>query len=432
MRVMKRVLWAGLMLTTAALVGCSDDETGSSTNGAGGGGAANTGGNNTGGSNTGAGNVGGVGAGDATPCEVSADLDSFITDTMALDGIPGLAAGIVTADGLVWSNGYGMANIAESTPVTDETYFALMSISKMVTAAGVMQVVEDGDLDLDTDVNDYFAGVVVPPDISFEINNPNAAGTVTVKHLLSHTSGLGGDEYGVLQLNIKTSDAQLEPLGEMLAAHFHPDGDRYDGGSHYSGNAAGTNFSYSSFGISVGAYAAEVVSGTGFDELTKGSIFDRLGMANTSWRLNDFDDKLDQLAVMYNPFDGTPEAVDAFTFAEYPAGSIRSNVPELARFLAAIINDGTYGNQQILTPQSVALMEEAHFPDAEGGLGYGLGMFLATEELRAHGGDDVGAATDMAYNRVSGKGVIVLSNMTRSAGNDDIYLRLLEEAENCD
>lgn len=409
--------------------GCSSDDAGSSTNGAGGGGAGNSSGGTA---NAGGNNVGGVGAGDATPCEVSPDLDSFITDAMALDNIPGLAAGIVTAEGLVWSKGYGMANIAGATPVTEETYFALMSISKMVTAAGVMQVVEEGDLDLDTDVNNYFAGVVVPPNISFEIDNPNAAGTVTVKHLLSHTSGIGGDDYGVLQLNIKTSDAELEPLGEMLASLLHPDGDRYDGGDNYSGSAPGTNFSYSSIGISAGAYAAEVVSGTGFDELTRGSIFNRLGMSNTSWRLADFDDKQDQLAVMYHLVGGTPEEVEAFTFAEYPAGSIRSNVPELARFLAAIINDGTYGNQQILTPQSVALMEEAPFPDAEGGLGYGLGMFLATEDLRAHGGDDAGAATDMAYNRVTGKGVIVLSNVTRTISNDDIYQRLLQESENCE
>jgi len=420
-------LLAGLMLTAAVVGGCNSDEGVTSTNAGGSGGTANTGGHDTGGNN-----VGGVGAGDATPCDVSADLDSFITDTMALDNIPGLAAGIVTAEGLVWSKGYGMANIAGSTPVTDETYFALMSISKMVTAAGVMQVVEDGDLDLDADVNDYFASVVVPPNISFEINNPNAAGTVTLKHLLSHTSGIAGDDYGVLQLNIETSDAALQPLGEMLASLLHPDGARYDGGDNYSVNGPGSNFSYSSIGISVGAYAAEVVSGTGFDELTKANIFNRLGMTNTSWRLNDFDDKQDQLAVMYNLVGDTPEQLEAFTFAEYPAGSLRSNVPELARFLAAIINDGTYGNQQILTPQSVALMEEAPFPDATGGLGYGLGMFLATDDLRAHGGDDAGAATDMAYNRVSGKGVIVLSNVTRTIGNDEIYQRLLQEAENCE
>jgi len=350
---------------------------------------------------------------------------------MSEDNIPGLAAGIVTAEGLVWAKGYGMANIAQSTPVETDTIFAVMSISKMVTAVGVMQQVESGKLALDSDINSYFNGVTVKPNIAFQITNPHASGTITLKHLLSHTSGIAGDDYGVLQLNIKTSDAALQPLGEMLAALLHPQGDRYDNGSNYNTTAPGAAFSYSSIGISVGAYAAEVVLGMGFDELTQKNIFDRLGMVNTSWRLSHYDDKKAKLAVMYNPVGGTLEDIEAFTFAEYPAGSIRSTVPELARFLAAMINRGTYGNQQLLTPASVTAMEEPPFPNAIDGFSYGLGMFIAGDDLRAHGGDDAGAATDMAYDRKTKKGVIVLSNVTRQVNNDAIYQRLLQEAEMC-
>ncbi|MFP6683278.1 MAG: serine hydrolase, partial [Polyangiaceae bacterium] len=182
-----------------------------------------------------------------------------------------------------------------------------------------------------------------------------------------------------------------------------------------------------------GAFATEVVLKTGFDELTQKSIFDRLGMVNTSWRLSPFDNKKDKLAVMYNPINGgsTLDPIDAFTFAEYPAGTIRSNVPELARFLAAMINRGTYGNQQILEPASVAAMEEPPFPNAMDGNSYGLGMFVAGDDLRAHGGDDAGAATDMAYNRKTKKGVIVLTNVTRRGNNDVIYQRMLAESELC-
>ena len=130
-------------------------------------------------------------------------------------------------------------------------------------------------------------------------------------------------------------------------------------------------------------------------------------------------------------FESTLEALEAFTFAEYPAGTIRSNVSELARFLAAKINNGTYGNQQILKPASVAAMEEAPFPGANSGSSYGLGMFIAGDDLRAHGGDDAGAATDMAYNRNTKKGVIVLSNVTRRLNSDVIYQRMLVESELC-
>jgi len=436
-------------LTVAAVVlvswlGCSEsNDSAPSATSAGSGASSGDGGNVNGGNGAnssgvgGAGGVGagvgGVGAGDANPCQVSADLDAFITDKMAEDNIPGLAAGIVTDEGLVWAKGYGMANIAASIPVDENTFFALMSISKMVTAAGVMQQVEAGKLDLKADINTYFSGVTVKPNIAFQIDNPNASGTITLEHLLSHTSGIADPGYRLLQNNIKFTDAELEPLGEMLASFLHPQGGNYDGGNNYSNNAPGTDFMYSSIGISAGAYAAEVVLKTGFDELTQKNIFDRLGMVNTSWRLSPFDNKQDQLAVMYNPINGgsTLEAIETFTFAEYPAGTIRSNVPELARFLAAIINGGTYGNQQILKPASVAAMEEPPFPDASNGNTYGLGMFVAGDDLRAHGGDDAGAATDMAYNRKTKKGVIVLSNVTRRVNNDVIYQRMLTESELC-
>ena len=442
-----------LKMAIAALVlvgwtGCSeanDNPPAGSSNGNGGESASggNASGGNASGGNANGGNgasseggsgVGGVGAGDATPCEVSADLDAFIEARMAEDNIPGLSTGIVTAKGLVWAKGYGKANIEKSIPVDKDTIFALMSISKMVTAAGVMQQVEAATLNLKTDINTYFSGVTVKPNISFQINNPSASGTITLEHLLSHTSGIAGDDYGVLQLNIKFSDAELVPLGEMLASLLHPQGARYDSGYNYSNSAPGTNFSYSSIAISLGAYAAEVVTKTGFDELTQKSIFDKLGMVNTSWRLSPYNSKNDKVAVMYNPIDGgsTLEAIERFTFAEYPAGSIRSTVPELARFLAAMINDGTYGNQQILKPASVAAMEEPPFPGATNGNAYGLGMFIAGDDLRAHGGDDTGAATDMAYNRKTKKGVIVLTNITRRPNNDVIYQRMLEESEKCE
>jgi CubicO group peptidase (beta-lactamase class C family) len=391
-------------------------------------GPSGSGGNADAASSTG---VGGVGAGNAMPCQVSADLDDYITARMNEDNIPGLSAGIVTSEGLVWAKGYGLANIAQSTPVNQDTIFAVMSISKMVTAVGVMQQVETGALDLKTDINTYLNGVVVNPNISFQVSNPNVNGTITLEHLLSHTSGTAGDDYGVLQLNIKNSDAELQPLGEMLASLLHPQGARYDNGFNWDTTAPGAAFTYSSIGISLAAYVAEVVAKSGFDALTKKTIFDRLGMVNTSWRLSHYNDKKEQLAVMYNPVGGNLEDIEAFTFAEYPAGSIRSTVPELARFLTAMINRGTYGNQQILKPETVAAMEDSPFPNATNGGFYGLGMFLVDDDLRAHGGDDAGAATDMAYNRTTKKGVIILSNVTRQINNDAIYQRLLQEAELC-
>ncbi|MGC6416388.1 MAG: serine hydrolase domain-containing protein [Bradymonadia bacterium] len=367
----------------------------------------------------------------AIPCAVSPDLDDFIRARMEEDNIPGLAAGIVTSGGLVWSRGYGFADVADSIPVESDTFFAGMSISKMLTAAGVMQQVDSGRLALDVDINTYLATAILPTGMPFVVENPFAEGVITLRHLLSHTSGIAGDDYSVLQLNIRESDAALQPLGEMLASLLLPQGERYEAGYHYGDTSPGAAFWYSSIAISLAAYIAEVISGTDFAQLTKRELFEPLGMTNTSWRLSDYDDQRDRLAVMYNQLDGQLDPLAHFTFAEYPAGSIRTNVPDLARFLAMMINRGRHRGVQVLDEGSVALMEEPPFPDARDGYLYGLGMFIAGDDLRAHGGDDAGAATDIAYDRQTGRGVIVLSNTTRQFNNDVIYQRLLDEAALC-
>ena len=421
--------------TCMALLGCAQ-ETAVASGAAGSGGntgGGNTGGGNTGGGNTGGGNTGGsdggagVGGSTATPCDVSSELDVFIEAAMAENNIPGLAAGIVTPDGLAWSKGYGSADIAASRDVESDTIFALMSISKVVTATGVMQLVEAGTLDLDADINAYLD--------DFEIVHPQfPEATITTRQLLTHTSGLAGDDYGVLQLNIKTSDAEVQPLGEMLGSLLTPAGDRYDGGANYSDNAPGTAFAYSSIAISLAGFVAESISGTGFDELTDASIFDSLGMTNTSWRLSPFADKLDEVAVMYNYVEGADvyEDVEAFTFADYPAGSIRSSVPELSRFLAAMINDGNFGGQQILSPTLTADMREVQFPLISSSQAIGWSYWLGERTLLGHGGDDAGASTDMRYDVDTGKGVILLMNVTRRPNTDDIVERLLDESDGCE
>lgn len=205
-----------------------------------------------------------------------------------------------------------------------------------------------GSLGLDTDINSYLT--------LFQYSNPaNPSAPVTVRHLLAHASGLAGDDYGVLQQNIRTNDADVQPLGEMLRDLLSPTGSRYNGGANYTANAPGSAFTYSSIGISLAAYVAQAASGTTFDVMTGTSIFGALGMSNTSWRLNPYANRQSDLAVMYNWNGTTYEVVAPFTFADYPAGSIRTNVPEIARFLAAIMrDDGTFGGAQILSPAMLA------------------------------------------------------------------------------
>jgi len=370
--------------------------------------------------------------GDGRPpitCEtISDDLDTFIEARMEETDIPGLAAGIVGPQGLVWSRGYGHANIEEDRAVTPDTVFAIMSISKVFTATGVMQLVAAGDLDLDEDINTYLSAFdVVHPDF------PDTA--ITMRQLLSHTSGIGRDDYGVLQLNIKTSDEEVEPLGEMLQSILTPEGERFDAAApSYEDTAPGDTFRYSSIAISLAGFVAESVSGTSFDELTAGNIFDVLGMEDTSWRLGPYADRLDEVAVMYD-FDELDEEfipVDHFTFADYPAGSIRSTVRDLSLYLAAMINEGVFEGDEVLSQVAYREMMEVPYPDANSAQALGWNYRFDERTLAGHGGDDSGASTDMYFDVDRGIGVILLMNVTRRPNTDEILARIFEASEVCE
>lgn len=369
-----------------------------------------------------------VSTGDAENCSaIGSELDSTIEGLMAENDIPGLAAGIVTAHGLVWAKGYGLANIADSRAVTPDTIFAIMSISKVVTATGVMQLVENGDLDLDEDINTYLDG--------FDVVHPQAPeATITMRHLLSHTSGIGRDDYGVLQLNIVTDDADVIPLGEMLESILDADGERYDREApSYEDVGPGEEFHYSSIAISLAGFVAESVSDTGFDELTAAGIFQPLGMNDTSWRLTPYQDRLDDLAVMYHydEVDGEFLDLEPFTFADYPAGSIRSSVEDLSRFLAASINAGALGEVEVLSPATHSTMLDIHYPEINSAQALGWNYRFEERTLVGHGGDDQGASTDMYYDVDAGIGVILLMNVTRRENTNAILDALFEASDAC-
>ena len=110
------------------------------------------------------------------------DLDRFILDGMKGAKVPGLAAAVVKDGNIIWTGAYGWANIENKTPVTNETLFQVASVSKPVTAFAIMQLVEQGLLTLDADINE-----VLP----FPVRNPRHPKVpITLKHLLTHTSGI--------------------------------------------------------------------------------------------------------------------------------------------------------------------------------------------------------------------------------------------------
>jgi len=105
-------------------------------------------------------------------------IDSFIESQMTLRKIPGLQLAIVKNNKIVKMNSYGLANIEDSIAVDNETLFSIYSITKAFVGVSVMQLVEEGKLDLNTEINTYLSDL------------PEAWKSITLKQLLTHTSGL--------------------------------------------------------------------------------------------------------------------------------------------------------------------------------------------------------------------------------------------------
>ena len=139
------------------------------------------------------------------------DLDRFILEGMKKAKVPGLAATVVKEGKVLWTGAYGWANLEQKIPVPNETLFQIASVSKPVTACAMMQLVEQGKLTLDADINE------APP---FPVRNPKHPKVpITLNHLLPHTSRIR-DNWNLLEDTWVKTDDFPKPLGESLAAYL--------------------------------------------------------------------------------------------------------------------------------------------------------------------------------------------------------------------
>jgi CubicO group peptidase (beta-lactamase class C family) len=343
----------------------------------------------------------------------SPQLDDFITQQM-FHNAPGLAAAVVKDGELIWSKGYGFADVQQQTPVTPDTVFHVGSISKTVVATAVMQRWEEGEFELDDDVNDY---------LPFDVRSPNFPATpITFRMLLQHASGLvRHDAFANLPLISLGADSPMS-LGDYLADSLVPGGALYNP-AVFNASMPGTLLEYSNIGYGLLGYLVEVISGTPFDQYCTENIFAPLGMTRTTWRLNELlagniAQALPQFWVNTTQSYQVPFGHHAFP--NYPPAGLRTTVNDLARFLLAHMNGGTYGGAAILLPETVELMHTMHSGFAPGdgwtwGYGFGFEIILRGPQQEqpsiGHGGATIGpTSTEMRFRVNRGVGAIVFAN----------------------
>jgi CubicO group peptidase (beta-lactamase class C family) len=294
---------------------------------------------------------------------------------------PGAVVVVVTRDAQVFAKGYGFADIDARKPFTaDTTLVRPGSISKLFTGIAVMQLVEDGKLDLDRDVNNY---------IDFAIPTPQGGVPVTLRRLLTHRAGFEEHIKGLF-----SRDSEPEPLGRWLAKSLPPR-------LFPKGNVE----AYSNYGLALAGYIVERVSGEPFAAYMQQHILDPLGMSHSTFRQPLPDDLAPLMAKSYR-WPGKPPL--AFETIVAPAGGLSATGTDMGRFIRALMNGGELDGARIL---SKARLDEMMAPQSATPAGYlGLVFFggkVADRDAIGHEGETMAFFSDLRIFPAQGIGVFV-------------------------
>ncbi|NEP21778.1 serine hydrolase domain-containing protein [Moorena sp. SIO3I6] len=296
--------------------------------------------------------------------------DNFFVNQMTENNIPGAVFTLVKDDKIIFSKGYGYANLEDKIPVIpNKTLFRVGSVSKLVTSTAVMQLVEQGKLKLHEDINQYLK--------EFQIKT-NKFKPITVDHLLTHTHGfdvawaIGGATLCQSQL------PSLEKfLTENLPERVRPPGQLYV---------------YSDVGLALAGYLVEVVAGIPFSQYIDQSILQPLDMSQSSFQQPLPSELAANLAVGYR-YQNDNYIKQPFTCNKsVPTTALTTTAEDMAHFMIANLQGGRYGTQRILNHTTVQEMHRQHYtnfpniPQAAGSTYGFFERFVNNQRIIEHGG----------------------------------------------
>ena len=317
----------------------------------------------------------------------------YILRGMRTAGVPAVSIALVENQQLVWAEGFGYADRKRRVPATPETVYQIGSITKVVNALAVMQLVEQGRMHLDRPITDYL------PDFSMRTRWPQAA-PITPRALLCHHAGLPT----YLLKGFFSNESLAELLHELRDEHlaFEPH----------------TVFNYSNLGSDLLGLAVERLTGLPYSEALRRQLFTPLGMQLTGFVPDgQIGMHLARGYVHDRPVLPTP-------IRDVPAGGLYSNVLDLARLMRAVLAGGELDNTRVLGENAIRATFEPQYNGLplDFGQRFGLGWMLGGLPIEDggqqawHNGGTKAFVSQLALLPESKLGVVVLAN-TEHAGN---------------
>ncbi len=328
-----------------------------------------------------------------TAADLEAWVDGFMPYALEQTDVAGSVVVVVKDGKVLLQKGYGYSDLATRKPVDPaSTLFRPGSVSKLFTWTAVMQLVEQGKIDLDKDINAY---------LDFEIPPYNGK-PVTMRNIMTHTSGM--EE--VIRGLIANNEQEIAPLDATLK-HWIPE----------RVYAPGTTPAYSNYATALAGYIVERLSGESFDQYIDKHIFAPLDMRHSSFsqplpaRLQPLVSKGYKTAS-----EGKAQPYEYINLA--PAGSLASTGADMGNFMLAHLGEGAFGDRRILREDTARLMHGTGQDSIKPLNRMMLGFYETTtngHRAIAHGGDTQWFHSDLQLFPDDGIGIYVSTN---SAGKD--------------
>ncbi len=339
--------------------------------------------------------------------DVASSLELFSAWTasqMAYRGQPGLSAGVIYDQELIWHKGFGYADLAGKKPADLTTVYRIASITKLFTATAIMQLRDEGKLQLDDPVVRHLPW--------FQVQNTfRDAPEITLRQLLTHTSGLPREAafpYWV-DRNFPAIDAVRATLPNQSVAL-----------------APESKWKYSNLALTLAGEVVAAVAGMPYVDYIQSQILDPLGMSNTFMQITP-DAPL--LATGYHRrLPDNSRQIGHYTDMKgiTPAANMASNVEDLAKFAMLQLRTGPRKGKQILKSSSLREMQRIHWLNPNWQAGRGLGFYVWRVDsytLAGHGGALEGYRTDFQIIPAEKIGFVVLTNA--DDGNPLLYMEKL-------
>lgn len=304
--------------------------------------------------------------------ELASFLNTTFSDELSAYHIPGATVVVVKDGKLFYANGYGYADMANNTPVdANATLFEIGSVTKLFTWTAVMQLIEEGKINLYADVNTYLN--------DFKIPDTYPGQPVTMENLMTHTAGFEAQPEGVAVSDPKDIQPLDATLAQTMPARIWPPGQVW---------------SYSDWGAALAGYIVQEVSGIPFNQYIAEKIFTPLGMNNTTIEQPVPSPLAENVSKTYAYKDGTFQQTQDWNIGMAPIGAIHSTASDMAKFMIAQLQNGVYNDTRILNTSTALDMHSAHFtPDPY--TKFALGFFMGNQ----NNGSSISHAGYTAYFR---------------------------------